>query len=113
MGPLESFLRSINCYPEHDQLKKAKTSRVKPQQPASANAPNIKPLAVINNLNNPEQLRVLRPPAFIPEGGDEWEAGLSTARPTLGLTTQGNSLFCYLLLTLLSCIRHHFLFLRC
>ncbi|XP_065173939.1 E3 ubiquitin-protein ligase TRIM37-like isoform X2 [Atheta coriaria] len=88
MGPLESFLRSINCYPEHDQLKKAKTSRVKPQQPASANAPNIKPLAVINNLNNPEQLRVLRPPAFIPEGGDEWEAGLSTARPTLGLTTQ-------------------------
>lgn len=22
MGPLESFLRSINCYPEHDQNRK-------------------------------------------------------------------------------------------
>lgn len=27
MGPLESFLRSINCYPDHDQNRKKETKR--------------------------------------------------------------------------------------
>ncbi|XP_015840432.1 uncharacterized protein LOC661701 isoform X2 [Tribolium castaneum] len=30
MGPLESFLRSINCYPEHDQHRKKHSSKRKP-----------------------------------------------------------------------------------
>ncbi|XP_044272172.1 uncharacterized protein LOC123016045 isoform X2 [Tribolium madens] len=30
MGPLESFLRSINCYPEHDQHRKKHSTKRKP-----------------------------------------------------------------------------------
>ncbi|KAL1491393.1 hypothetical protein ABEB36_011997 [Hypothenemus hampei] len=56
MGPLESFLRSINCYPDHDQARKRDKDKKKfhSKQGYPANAPLTEGLEELPNASGTE-----------------------------------------------------------